>query len=65
MRIFVVSEIQGGHLVEAFTCEQDARSHLYWEEAVGNLSRGDYNVKEVNLKGLDSRMCHGIELPHH
>lgn len=51
MIIYVVCEIEGGGLIEAFTCEQDARSHLYWEEATGNLSRGYYTVKEVKLKG--------------
>lgn len=64
MKIYVVCEIEGGSLIEAFTNEQDALSHLYWEEAVGNLMRGYYTVKEVTLKGVDSRMCHGIELPH-
>lgn len=64
MKIHVVCEIEGGGLIEAFTCEQDARSHLYWEEAVGNLSRGYYTVKEVDLKGVDKLLCHEIELPH-
>lgn len=49
MKIYVVCEIEGGSLIEAFTDEQDARSHLYWEEAVGNLMRGHYTVKEVKL----------------
>lgn len=52
MKIYVVCEIEGGGLIEAFTCEQDARSHLYWEEVTGNLMRGYYTVKEVNLKGV-------------
>lgn len=52
MKIYVVCEIEGGSLIEAFTCEQDARSHLYWDEAKGHLTRGYYTVKEINLKGL-------------
>jgi hypothetical protein len=52
MIIYVVCEVEGGSLVEAFTDEQDARSHLYWEEATGSLTRGYYTVREVNLKGL-------------
>jgi hypothetical protein len=52
MIIYVVCEMEGGHLVKAFTDEQDARSHLYWEEATGGLTRGYYTIKEVDLKGL-------------
>lgn len=52
MIIYVVCEIEGGHLVEAFTDRQDALSHLYWEEASGGLPRGHYTVTEVELKGL-------------
>jgi len=64
MKIFVVCEIEGGSLIEAFMCEQDARSHLLWEEVSGNLTRGVYTVKEVFMNGVDKRMCHEIELPH-
>lgn len=55
MLIYVVCEVEGGSLIEAFTCEQDAKSHLYWEEATGKLARGYYMVREVKLthtKGL-------------
>lgn len=51
MKIYVVCEIEGGSLVEAFTNEQDARSHPNWEVTSGKLKRGYYTVKEVNLKG--------------
>lgn len=52
MIIYVVCEIEGGHLVEAFTNEQDAWSHLNWEEASGNLAFKCYTVREVELRDL-------------
>lgn len=53
MKIYVVCEVEGGSLIEAFTCEQDAKSHLYWEEATGKLARGYYMVREVNLPSIN------------
>lgn len=53
MKIYVVCEVEGGSLIEAFTCEQDARYHLYWEEATGKLARGYYMVREVNLPSIN------------
>lgn len=50
--IYVVCEISGGHLVEAFTNEQDAWSHLNWDEAMGCLPRGHYTVREVRLRSI-------------
>lgn len=52
MIIYVVCEAFGSHIVEAFTDEQDALSHLHWEEATGGLKRGHYTVKQTELKGL-------------
>lgn len=46
--VYVVCEAEGGHLMEAFTNEQDAWSFLKWEEAVNNL-RG-YTVRKVVLR---------------
>lgn len=48
--IYVVCEISGGHLVEAFNCEKDAWSYLDWEEALGHLFPGSYTVREVRLR---------------
>ena len=52
MNIFVVCEIEGDHLVEAFTCEEDAYGFLNWEVALGNLSPYLYAVRSVKLNGL-------------
>lgn len=50
MNIYVVSEIEGGSLLEAFTCEQDAKSFLQWEEAMGKIHPSTYTVKTVRLR---------------
>jgi len=47
--IYVVHEIEGGHVVEAFTCEADAKSFLIWEEVEGGLLKGYYTISEVKL----------------
>ena len=49
--VFVIREIEGGSVLpDAFLDEQDAWSHLYWEEAEGKVRQGDFTVSKVTIK---------------
>lgn len=45
--VWVVHEIEGGSIRQAFSTEEDAKSYLNWEEYEGNLLRGYYKVSKV------------------
>lgn len=49
MIIWVVCEIEGPRLVEAFTTEEDAVGFLNWEVALCNLNQWYYTVRPVKL----------------
>lgn len=49
-KVWVVHEIEGGHLVDGFTDEQDARSYLNQAEAHGELLPGYYTVSPLTIK---------------
>lgn len=52
MNIYIVCEIEGSRIIEAFLDEQDALSFLHWEEAIGGLSKGYYTVKSTKIRNF-------------
>ena len=50
MIVFVVNEIEGGKILKGFTSEIDATCWLNWEEATGNVRRGDFKVSSVKIE---------------
>lgn len=48
--IFIVHETEGGHIVRAFTKEEDARNYLNWEVANGKLSEQWYKISKIILE---------------
>ena len=48
--IYVVHETEGGHVVRAFTQEEDAKNYFNWEVANKNLSEQWYKISKVILE---------------
>lgn len=47
--IWVVHEIEGGSILEAFECEADAKSFLHWEEVSGRINPRWYTINQVKM----------------
>lgn len=49
-KIWIVHEMMGGHIVRAFTTEQDAWSFLQWSHAEKELNERYYTVTNIWLE---------------
>lgn len=48
--IYVVHEIEGGKILEAFKCEEDARCFLNFGELDGTIIKYYFTISKVSLK---------------
>ncbi len=48
-QIWVVHEIEGGSILEAFECEADAKSYLHWEAFEGRIDPRWYKITQTKF----------------
>lgn len=49
-KIWLVKEVEGGHVVRAFTAEEDAKNFFYWSCVHKELTERYYTIDSIILE---------------